>query len=545
MKKFMLFLAVMSIVTVVSCSPDGKKLATYNFDGKEYSVELGKVREAANPFLEREPYLTQDATMHIEYVLENYVYPDLMSMEEIKAGITNDDEFQKEFGDNFKRVYYQELRVRGLAALTNEMNRARYEIARASHILIRVDGYTNLNGRRIKLEGEELKRVNEQSEIKARNIIESLKQSRSLEKDFANAAKEYSDDAANKEVGGDLGYFTRKRMVKEFEDVVFSAKSAGLIEEPVKTQFGYHIIYVTEAPRKRTQKDIERLVGEQEFMGLQWSFQNIFLDQKKDEHLDEKYSLDMENKLIVIGDESYAVDELTDDIVLVKVYDNAYTWGDAKNVINLFIPDFVDHLNFDAFMQQMDNFKGFMFFVSKGQAEGSERARDFKDEIEKQRKFIMQDIVSQFVEKRYRENAMAEVDEKTIREYYDVMKDRFKEPIKDRNGQFVMDNEGRVQQRQLSYNEAYDRVKNEVIMNFVSAQYDEWKNEARDKYNVQVIDENFDVLLSVLSDDLKKIQKEHEAEKKKAESERQRRTGTQTGAQQPQAPQPIKIKPSE
>lgn len=59
--------------------------------------------------------------------------------------------------------------------------------------------------------------------------------------DFAKLAKEYSKDTANAENGGNLGTFSKGQMVKEFEDAAFKLKE-GEISEPVKTQFGYHII---------------------------------------------------------------------------------------------------------------------------------------------------------------------------------------------------------------------------------------------------------------------------------------------------------------
>jgi foldase protein PrsA len=62
--------------------------------------------------------------------------------------------------------------------------------------------------------------------------------------DFAALAKEYSTDGSAAG-GGDLGYFSRGRMVQEFEDAAFTTP-VGEISPVVKTEFGYHIIQVTD-----------------------------------------------------------------------------------------------------------------------------------------------------------------------------------------------------------------------------------------------------------------------------------------------------------
>jgi len=64
--------------------------------------------------------------------------------------------------------------------------------------------------------------------------------------DFATVAKEASIDAASAARGGDLGFFTKDRMVEPFSNVAFALKK-GEISGPVKSPFGYHIIQKVEA----------------------------------------------------------------------------------------------------------------------------------------------------------------------------------------------------------------------------------------------------------------------------------------------------------
>lgn len=101
--------------------------------------------------------------------------------------------------------------------------------ARASHILIKGD--------------------DEEARQEARRILNEIKQGAS----FAAMAREHGTDGTASR-GGDLGWFQSGRMVEEFENAVFNASSPGLLNDVVKTQFGYHIIKVDETKTNKAYK---------------------------------------------------------------------------------------------------------------------------------------------------------------------------------------------------------------------------------------------------------------------------------------------------
>ena len=72
----------------------------------------------------------------------------------------------------------------------------------------------------------------------ANKVLERLKKGES----FVNLAKELSIDKGSAKRGGDLGSFGRGMMVKPFEEAAFKLKKGEISSEPVKTEFGYHII---------------------------------------------------------------------------------------------------------------------------------------------------------------------------------------------------------------------------------------------------------------------------------------------------------------
>lgn len=95
--------------------------------------------------------------------------------------------------------------------------------------------------------------MRDQKEVRARHILVSteaeakdVKKKLDDGKKFEDVAREYSKDPGSAKQGGDLGYFTKDKMVKPFADAAFSMKK-GAISEPVKSQFGWHVIKVEDS----------------------------------------------------------------------------------------------------------------------------------------------------------------------------------------------------------------------------------------------------------------------------------------------------------
>ncbi|WP_337269265.1 peptidylprolyl isomerase [Oryzifoliimicrobium ureilyticus] len=107
------------------------------------------------------------------------------------------------------------------------------------------------------------------TEDEAKDIIKQL----DAGKDFATLAKEKSTDP-NKDDGGDLGYFSRGRMVKEFEDAAFALDKGAYTKTPVKTDFGYHVIKVEDKrdapppPFDQVKDQVRQLIMRDKYLAL-------------------------------------------------------------------------------------------------------------------------------------------------------------------------------------------------------------------------------------------------------------------------------------
>jgi len=132
-----------------------------------------------------------------------------------------------------------------------DAHKSEYEQATASHILIRY------KGSQVPLKANQKDLTEEEAFAKAQDIRKKLLDGG----DFAAIAKAESDDSGSGANGGSLGSFSHGQMVAPFDKAAFSLP-VGQISEPVKTQFGYHIIKV-EARKSKTFEEAKADIGKE------------------------------------------------------------------------------------------------------------------------------------------------------------------------------------------------------------------------------------------------------------------------------------------
>lgn len=204
-------------------------------------------------------------------LLDELVMHELMYSDALERNLENDEEFIAVM-DNMKKSMLQQYSLRKMfneITVTDEDIQNYYEkhkekfvteeMVKASHILV-------------------------DSEENANEVLEDITDGLP----FEDAAAQYSS-CPSKQEGGALGQFGKGQMVKEFEDAVF-AMQVGEISEPVKTQFGYHIIKLTDHTPKRDANldDVYQEVKDACFMEKQ---DKIFSDKKTE--LSNKYSIEI------------------------------------------------------------------------------------------------------------------------------------------------------------------------------------------------------------------------------------------------------------
>ena len=173
----------------------------------EQLVELKTLaQDARNLKLDQTPRAKTLMALQADQVLANMAYQNL-------GNNTKPD-------DAAMRAFYAE-------------HKQEWEEVSARHILIR------MHGSPIPLKANQKDLTEDEALAKVKDIRAKIVAG----KDFAELAKTESDDTGNSQTGGDLGSFSKGRMVAEFEKVTF-ALEVGKLSDPVKTQFGYHLIRV-------------------------------------------------------------------------------------------------------------------------------------------------------------------------------------------------------------------------------------------------------------------------------------------------------------
>ena len=186
----------------------------------------------------------------LSYLIDNKIVEVAAGKENVKISDEDVDAEMKEFveANGGEKTFNDALEQSGMTEKDIET-----EIVNYLKIVKLLESEVDITDEEMKTYFEENKdSYNEPEQVEASHILveneetaNEVKEKLEAGEDFAELAKEYSTDPSNAENGGELGYFSKGTMVEEFENIAFSM-NVGEISDPVKTDYGYHIIHVTD-----------------------------------------------------------------------------------------------------------------------------------------------------------------------------------------------------------------------------------------------------------------------------------------------------------
>lgn len=181
-----------------------------------------------------EQYRTMPLEMVYEPLLSRVIDTHLLAAEAKKQGLADDPVVKGRVAEAEQGVLRDEVLRRTVDAATSDAALQKlYEAAKAQ------PNFT--------VEEVRARHILVPDEAAAKEIIARLDKGES----FADIAKATSTDQGSAQQGGELGWFTREKMVPEFSEAAFAIEPGSYGKEPVKSQFGYHVIMVEE---KRTRE---------------------------------------------------------------------------------------------------------------------------------------------------------------------------------------------------------------------------------------------------------------------------------------------------
>ncbi len=229
MKKVAIALLSVTLISSSACAEnkdaENKNIvATYS----EGEVTSEQVMEQFKPMLDMQPenkdkkFSELDKNVQ-EMLIKGFINQKLFEKEAEKLGIRNSEDFKKKVKAAESQLLQQELIERQLkTAVTDKL----------------IDDEYNKLAKELKGQKEiKVAHILVDTEEKAKEIKKKLNKGSK----FEDLVKEFSKDEGSKANGGELGYVMKGQLVPEFESKAFSMKQDE-ISDPVKTQFGWHII---------------------------------------------------------------------------------------------------------------------------------------------------------------------------------------------------------------------------------------------------------------------------------------------------------------
>ncbi|MFZ1288985.1 MAG: peptidylprolyl isomerase [Melioribacteraceae bacterium] len=227
-KKLFLITISSILIFLASCSPKHSEIVIAEYG--DYEIKMSEFENAYAKNVGGIEQAKKDSIEDYNKFLDLFVNFNMKLRDAKVRGLENDPAILEELDTYRKNIgvsYYleKELVEKGIEQLYER----RKDEVRVSHLLIRID----------KISDDEAK-------LKAYEIIERIKKGAK----FEDEVLAHSDDQFSKNKGGDIYYITAGAVLPALEDIAYSTKVDSVNPEPLHTQYGYHIIKVTDRKKR-------------------------------------------------------------------------------------------------------------------------------------------------------------------------------------------------------------------------------------------------------------------------------------------------------
>lgn len=371
------------------------------------------------------PSLTNDPIQLKNFILDQVLMPDQV-YRVYNRGIPGTEAFQRRLDRLVWKNSLEAEHQAGKKELENQFGSTSIPLVKGWHILISEDTAEK---------GQPDLKAMDNAEKAARDLDSQIRANGGGMEAFRDAMNKVSNNNGLRYIAQDLGLFTKGVMVEPFEKAVFSAVKPGMLDNPVRTPYGWHLVYLLEAPYSVTVNDAFQVKGlSPQYKGRVYQ---LYLKNLRENTIKTYYRFEKrENsstRLWLNGRtyENLSSEVINPDEIWCRAGVRYIRFAELTNTIELFIPQFSSNMNLKNLEQQARNFNEFYLMVLAGREPGVKT-------VLRTRRELSDYLARRLSAERFQEESIAwaesQMTPQMLTNYYEMLSPQYAQLVIDKNG---------------------------------------------------------------------------------------------------------------